>query len=275
MKDHPHRDSAPQGNEFGRHADLVQLTKRATEDGWAWSLTIDGYEFPYLLAPDSVIPVTNDEWPSIVLTMYADHVQVENQMRFLRNTDGEMRWTPHPARWEAPPLEQAGGITMVDPEQWAVAEDRIDNIPRLLQVRRNAGFPRWELLIDGQEFPFRLGPTCDVSVDITDEGGLPRVRFTLLAKRLETRLDGPFPPVARDEGGSHSVKLCQCPACTQQRRDMTGCAYPHAHGHAAEGCTAAARDLQGAQTVVARAEENLADAREQAQPVLDQVEGEL
>lgn len=184
-------------NGIGGYAEIVHLDKRATEDGWSWSLTIDGHEFPYLLAPDMVIPVMHDRWPHLVMTLYADQIQVENRADSSR--------PPH--RWPIPELKlgRAGdpgdreNYLRTDLTEWKKPTGAEDGIPSLVQVRRTSYY-RWELLIDGKLFPFRLGPRCELPVSLAEGESLPHMRFTLLTKRLMVDMEGPFHTPADTEG---------------------------------------------------------------------------
>ncbi|MEV7011755.1 hypothetical protein [Streptosporangium sp. NPDC051022] len=56
-----------------------------------WRLVIDTIPFPYLLAPDAVVPVRRAELPTVEITLLAQRVQLDLAVPFA---------LPHPAAWD-------------------------------------------------------------------------------------------------------------------------------------------------------------------------------
>ncbi|SDH70257.1 hypothetical protein SAMN05421505_120135 [Sinosporangium album] len=178
-------------NGWGRLAQIVSLTKRFTGDTMFWSLTIDGHELPYYLTPDTVIPVPHTELPSIVLSLYAEHIQTDHHLRFLRKVGDSYQDVPHEDRWVVPPAAPLPNPP-ADPAQWG---DKT-RFPSLIQIRRfGVRQEQWALLIDGETFPYLLGAECTVPIGTEDtRTAMPRVQVTLLAERLLVDLEGPGDP---------------------------------------------------------------------------------
>ncbi|MET7335865.1 hypothetical protein [Nonomuraea sp. NPDC005650] len=184
----------PADNGIGRLPDLIQVRQRRVTgddwDGYTWQLTIDGHTFPYHLLPDAAVPITPYKTASLGVSLYADAIQIDNDPRFHQDLDGkpQPQHIESPSRWNIPTSPDP--TPPADPARWPELSPRMAG---LVQVRRiGSGRSWWELLVDGQAFPYRLGPTCTVPVTVMDDPDfMPRMHITLLARRIELDLEGP------------------------------------------------------------------------------------
>jgi hypothetical protein len=212
----------PYDNGTGHLPDLIRVEQHLG-DPHLWKLLIDGHPFPYHVAPSPrLTPLGWRATPGISVDLLADVVQVDNDPRLSQEIDGKVQHVESPSRWDVPIDPRF--TTPADPARWSGS--KVPRLAGLIQVRRiGTGRSWWELVIDGEAFPYRLAAHCNIPVTIMSEPEfMPRVNVTLLARRVEVDVEGPI-------GGDGSA------------------------------LAAATAELGDASQAMSRAQENLEDAR--------------